>query len=110
MRRDLRPRASHDLFPRVSQVHGFSGTSRRRILTLKKQIKCTGSGIRTLTNVSDEQRDRAIEFLIQQAPNQSERMDKMLLALEQDSEHTRALVRVAELRHERLMRLEGGDR
>lgn len=59
--------------------------------------------------MDNEQLQTAIDFLLTQAAAQSARMDKVLLALEQDGANIRALARVAELHHERLVRLEGGE-
>lgn len=60
-------------------------------------------------SMSNEQMERAIEFLTTQAASQSARIERLIVASEQDAENIRALARVAELHHERLTRLEGGE-
>lgn len=66
--------------------------------------------------------DQRIEFLLQSTESLHANMqelhgtvadlrssvDKLYQTVMQDGEHIRALVRIAELRHERLSRLEGG--
>lgn len=66
--------------------------------------------------MTNPEMERAIEFLVThaadqsaQAAAQSAKLDKLIVALEQDAENIRALARIAELHHERLTRLEGGE-
>ena len=56
-----------------------------------------------------EQMERAIEFLTAQSADQSARIDKLLVESQRDSENIRAMARIAEVHHERLVRLEGGE-
>lgn len=57
--------------------------------------------------MTNEQMESAIGFLLGHAADQSAKIDKVIVALEQDAENIRALARVAEIHHERLVRLEG---
>ena len=56
-----------------------------------------------------EEMERTMEFLVESAAKHDAQIGQLIAAVNQDGEHIRGLVRLAELHHERLARLEGGE-
>jgi hypothetical protein len=56
-----------------------------------------------------EQMERAIEFLTNQAAEQSARISQLIQVTNQDADNIRRLANVAEAHERRITRMEGGD-